>query len=396
LVCVTACMPDRFSTKLVHGHGYYDEDLGHFIPPIFMGIICEHPDRETGQPRKTERGTELKYAREENITVRALENAIASIEDAADALAYASGMGAISSLLFSLLSKDSKILIPMEEYATTIRLVEDLAKFGVRVVEVWPDTESIMEALSDDVDVVFLETMTNPTLKVFDVREIARAARDAGAKLIVDNTFVTPYLYKPLRDGAFAVVHSATKYIAGHNDVLAGVAAFSDGKTSISAWEWRRRLGSTLSAHSAYLVLRGLKTLEVRVERESRSATAIAEFLEDHPRVSRVYYPGLSSSPYKSLADKLFERRLYGAVVSFELRDGRDAVIRALKKVRIIKPSPSLGGTESLLTYPAMSSAASIPEETRVKLGITDGLLRLSVGLEDENDLIEDLSQALE
>ncbi len=388
-------MTDHFSTKLVHGHGYYDEELGHFIPPIFMGIICEHPDRETGQPRKTGRGTELKYAREENITVEALENAIAGIEEAADALAYASGMGAISSLLFSMLRSGSRIVIPMEGYATTVRLVEDLTKFGVDVSEVWPDTRDILEALSKPADIVFLETMTNPTLKMFDVREIAKASKESGAKLLVDNTFVTPYLYKPLRDGAFAVVHSATKYIAGHNDVLAGVTAFSDTKSIIKAWEWRRRLGSTLSAHSAYMVLRGLKTLEVRVERESRTALAIAEFLDDHPKISNVYYPGLNGNPYKVLADKILEKKLYGAVVSFEVKDGKEEAVDMLRRIKIIKPSPSLGGTESLLTYPAMSSAASISREIREKLGITDGLLRLSVGLEDEQDLIEDLDEAL-
>ncbi len=388
-------MGEGFHTKLIHGHGYYDEDQGYFIPPIYMGIICEHPDRETGQPRITERGTELKYAREENVTVEALENVISKIEDAADALAYSSGMGAISSLLLSVLRPGMRIVIPMEEYGTTIRLVEELSKFGVTVEQVWPDTSSVLEALSRPADIVFLETMTNPTLRVFDVREIARAAKDAGARLIVDNTFVTPYLYRPIRDGAFAVVHSATKYLAGHNDVLAGVAAFPDQKSALAAWEWRRMLGSTISAFNAYLVLRGLKSLGIRLERESESARAIAEFLHDHPAVKKVYYPGLSDSPYKGIADRLFERKLYGAVVSFELKGGRDAVLRALKRVRIIKPSPSLGGTESLLTYAAMSASGPIAPEVREKLGITEGLLRLSVGLEDVDDLMEDLSSAL-
>ncbi len=388
-------MEEGFETKLIHGHGYYDEARGYFIPPIYMGAICEHPDRETGQPRMTERGTELKYAREENVTVEALENVIAKIEDAADALAYSSGMGAISSLLISLLRPGMRVVVPMEEYGTTIRLMEELEKFGVVVDQVWPDTESILDALSKPADIVFLETMTNPTLRVFDVREIARAARDAGAKLVVDNTFVTPYIYRPLRDGAYAVVHSATKYLAGHNDVLAGVSAFPDQASARLAWEWRRMLGSTMSAFNAYLVLRGLKSLSIRVERESKSAAAIAEFLRDHPAVKKVYYPGLGDSPYKEVADRLFERKLYGAVVSFELKGGRDAVMRALKRVKIIKPSPSLGGTESLLTYAAMSASGPIAPEVREKLGITDGLLRLSVGLEDVEDLIEDLDSAL-
>ncbi|MGC8969889.1 MAG: cystathionine gamma-synthase family protein [Conexivisphaera sp.] len=388
-------MGEGFHTKLIHGHDYYDEDQGYFIPPIYMGTICEHPDRETGQPRVTERGTELKYAREENVTVEALEKVIAKIEDAADALAYSSGMGAISSLLVSMLRPGMRVVVPMEEYGTTIRLMEEMTKFGIRVDQVWPDTQSMLDALSRPADIVFLETMTNPTLKVLDVREISRAARDAGAKLIVDNTFVTPYLYRPLRDGAYAVVHSATKYLAGHNDVLAGVSAFPDQGTARAAWEWRRMLGSTMSAFNAYLVLRGLKSLGIRLERESASAMAVAEFLRDHPAVKKVYYPGLRDSPYREVADRLFERKLYGAVVSFELKGGKDAVLRALKRVRVIKPSPSLGGTESLLTYAAMSASGPIAPEIREKLGITEGLLRLSVGLEDVEDLLEDLDAAL-
>jgi cystathionine gamma-synthase len=386
---------EGFHTKLVHGHEYYDEERGYFIPPIYMGVICEHPDRETGQPRMTDRGTELKYAREENVTVESLENVMAKIEDAADALAYASGMGAIGSLLLSMIKPGMRIVVPMEEYGTTIRLMEDLRKFGVVVDEVWPDTKSLVDALSRPADIVFLETMTNPTLKVLDVREISKASRDAGAKLIVDNTFVTPYLYRPLKDGAYAVLHSATKYLAGHNDVLAGVSAFPEQGTARAAWEWRRMLGSTLSAFNAYLVLRGLKSLGIRLERESESAMAVAEFLRDHPAVKNIYYPGLPDSPYKGIADRIFERRLYGAVVSFELKGGRESVLRALRAVRVIKSSPSLGGTESLLTYAAMSASGPIAPDVREKLGITDGLLRLSVGLEDVDDLIEDLDLAL-
>lgn len=398
----------NFSTEAIHGHGYYDEETGSFIPPIYMGVICEHPDRGTGMPRRTGRGTDLKYAREENPTVMALEKVFSKLENAVDALAFSSGMGAVSSVLFSTLRGGLKLVVPYEVYGVTLKLARDLRLFGVDVREVWPDTDSVVNALLDGADVVFIETMTNPTLKLIDVREVARAARDSGARLIVDNTFATPYLYTPLDDGVYSVVHSATKYIAGHNDVLAGLAAFNSRDASMSAWEWRNRLGCSLSAHSAYLVLRGLKTLELRFRRSSESARAIAEFLEDHPAVSRVNYPGLESSPYKSVADKLFKRRLYGAVVSFEVRGGGEAAVgvlkrvklvqavsRVLKRVRVIKPSPSLGGVESLLTYPAMSSTTAIPEEAREKLGITDGLLRLSVGLEDVDDLIEDLSQAL-
>lgn len=189
-------------------------------------------------------------------------------------------------------------------------------------------------------------------------------------------------------------VESLTKYIAGHNDVIGGCVAGSRG-TIGDLWEWRRKLGTIMSPFEAFLVLRGLKTLEVRFERLSRTALELAEFLEDHPAVEEVLYPGLSSSPYKSIADRIFERRLYGGVLSFKVKGGRSKALEVLRRVRIIKPAPSLGGTESLLTYPVISAAKTMPEEDRLKLGITDNLLRLSVGLEDPEDLKEDLSAAL-
>jgi len=384
----------RFSTKLVHGHGYYDERLGVFIPPIYQTAIFEQPDRATGETRLTDRGTDLKYSREENPTVRALERALAAIEGADDALAFSSGMGAISTAYLALLKQGSRLLVTMEGYGTTIQLAGDLAKFGVTVVKVWPSAEAFVEEVREG-DVVLVETVTNPTLRVVDVREVAKRCREVGATLIVDNTFASPVVFKPARLGVPVVVESLTKYIAGHNDVVGGCVA---GPAAVvrELWEWRRKLGTIMAPLEAFLVLRGMKTLELRFERVSRTALELAEFLEDHPKVEEVLYPGLASSPYKSVADSMFERRLYGGVVSFKVRGGRSEVLSVLRRVRVIRPSPSLGGTESLLTYPVISAAKTMPEEDRLKLGITDNLLRLSVGLEDPEDLKEDLSQALQ
>ncbi len=385
--------PVRLATKLVHGHGYFDEGTGAFIPPIYQSAMFEQPERSTGQTRLSDRGTELKYSREENPTVRALERALAAVEGAEDALAFSSGMGAISTTYLALLKQGSRILVTMEGYGTTIQLATDLEKFGVRAAKVWPSAEAFVEEVKEG-DLVLVETVTNPTLRVVDVPEVAKHCREVGATLIVDNTFATPVIFKPVRAGAAMAVESLTKYIAGHNDVIGGCVAGSRG-TIGDLWEWRRKLGTIMSPFEAFLVLRGLKTLEVRFERLSRTALELAEFLEDHPAVEEVLYPGLSSSPYKSIADRIFERRLYGGVLSFKVKGGRSKALEVLRRVRIIKPAPSLGGTESLLTYPVISAAKTMPEEDRLKLGITDNLLRLSVGLEDPEDLKEDLSAAL-
>ena len=341
----------------------------------------------------TDRGTELKYSREENPTVRALERALAAVEEAEDALAFSSGMGAISTLYVALLKQGSRLLVTAEGYGTTIQLAGDLAKFGVKAEKVWPTAEAFVEAVREG-DVVLLETITNPTLKVVDVPEVAKRCREVGATLIVDNTFASPVLYKPTADNATLCVESLTKYIAGHNDVVGGCVAGLRGPI-MELWEWRRKLGTIMHPFEAYLTLRGLKTLEIRFERQSRTAQEVAEFLSEHPKVEEVLYPGLSSSPYKHVADRIFRKRLYGGVVSFKVKGGRTEALKVLSKVHIVKAAPSLGGTESLLTYPVISAARMIPQEERLKLGITDNLLRLSIGLEDPEDLKEDLDQAL-
>ena len=385
----------NISTDLIHGHEYYDERLGLFKVPIYLSAVYEQFDRESGEPRLSSRGVELKYSREENPTTLALERALARLEGGIDAIAFSSGMAAISALYLSKLERGSRIVVPKEAYGTTIQLARDLEKFGVEVSSAWPSAESIVEALDGGADIVLVEVVTNPTLKVVDVCEVAKACAECGATLVVDNTLASPVLFKPLLRGAPLVVESATKYIAGHNDVVAGVVASRSLELAREMWEWRRRLGSILPPFEAYLVLRGLATLEVRFERYSKSALEIAEFLEDHPRVSEVLYPGLESSPYRQLADRLFERKLYGGVLSFRVRGGRSRALRVLRRARLVRSSPSFGGPESLLSYPVASASKFVPEEDRERLGITEDLLRLSVGLEDPADIMEDLDRAL-
>jgi cystathionine gamma-synthase len=381
------------ATDSIHGHMFEDEATGAFIPPIFLSAMFE----QRGETRLTDRGTELKYSREENPTTRALERILAKLEGGGDALAFNSGMAAVSATILALAKHDITLLIPMEVYGTTMELAMTLSdKIGYKLELAWPDTESLIESIeSRKPDVVFVESMTNPMLRVIDVEEISKTCFDIGCWVVVDNTFATPILLNPLKKGALIVLHSLTKYIAGHNDVVGGAIVSISPMVKL-LWDWRRMLGSIMQPFEAYLTLRGVKTLNVRVERASTTAKTIAEFLEDHPRVEEVYYPGLNSNPYKRVADKVFERKLYGSMISFKVKGGRDEAVKVLKTVKLIKPSPSLGGPESLITYPIISASRALPEEVRRKLGITENLLRLSVGLEDPEDLINDLSQALQ
>ncbi|ASJ17193.1 cystathionine gamma-synthase [Thermococcus chitonophagus] len=364
------------------------------MEPLHAPLYITAVFRQIGDAYLTERGTELKYSREENPTVRHLEDKLAELEGSDNALAFNSGMGAIATLYLSLLRAGDEVVLSMEGYGSTIELAKLLEKFGIKVRLAYPNAEKLCEAVSDGTKLVLVETMTNPTLKVIDVPEVAKRCREVGATLIVDNTFVTPLLYKPLKDGANFVVHSLTKYIAGHNDVVGG-AILWNGPFIQDLWDWRRRLGTIIQPFDAWLIERGMRTLEVRFEKQSRSAEAIAEFLADHPKVKEVHYPGLKDDPYHEIARRLFKKGLYGGVVSFDLGSEENALafLRSLKK---IFPSPSLGGVESIATYPVKSAVKNMEEEQRKVLGITEGLIRLSVGLEPLDDLIEDLDRALE
>lgn len=379
------------STDCIHGHKFFDPKYGAFKVPIYQTAIFE----QRAQTLKSDRGVDLKYSREENPTTRCLENVLSKLEESEDSLAFNSGMAAISAVYMELLEKDASVVVPMEAYSTTIQLAEMFSRFGVKVVKPWPSTDKIIESIRRDTRLVLVETISNPMLRIVDVAEIAKCCSENGSVLVVDNTFATPLLFKPLRAGAAVSLHSATKYLAGHNDVLAGAICGDREIIAERLWDWRRMLGGILQPFEAFLVLRGLKTFTIRFERQCRSAMELAEFLSDHPKIKEVRYPGLKSDEYHGLANKLFRARLYGSVITFKVRRGRGGAEEVLRKVRLIKPSPSLGGAESLLTYPIISAASRIPPEKRKILGITEDTLRLSVGLEDVEDLMEDIDRAL-
>jgi cystathionine gamma-synthase len=384
------------STDSIHGHDYYDVETGAFRVPLYLSTVFEHPDRRTGESRKSDRGFEQKYSREENPTVRGFEKVIAKLERAQEALAFSSGMGGIAAVYLSALSNGDTVVITKESYGTTQDLALNLAKFGVKTVLAGPDTEDFLQKIKPGVSLVLIETITNPLVRVVDIPAITKRCKEVGARLVVDNTFATPLLYRPLDHGAWLSVHSVTKYIGGHNDIVGGAIALNDPLDLVELWEFRRRLGSIMGPFEAFLALRGVATLKVRFDLQCRNALALAKFLEDHPKVESVYYPGLKDSPYRKTADKLFlEKGLYGGVLGFKVKGGKQKALEVLKKIKIIKPSPSLGGTESLLNYPITSASKTISPAVRRELGITENLLRMALGLEDIEDLQADLEQAL-
>ena len=378
----------------IHGHCHLDE-YGAIIPPIYLSVVYEYIDYEKKLAVFNDRGYYVRYSREENPTVRALERILAKLEEGFDALSFNTGMSAIMTLLLRVIKPGSKVIVPYEVYGGTLALLENLAgRIGFKLVKVWPSAESILEAVNNENEpvIVFTEVLTNPMLRVIDLEVLFKELGE-NTILIVDNTFTTPLLVKPLKYGARYVVHSLTKYIAGHNDVLGGIVV-SKGKDE-ELWNWRSLAGTILQPFEAYMTMRGLKTLGLRFEKQSRTALEIAEYLSGHSRVEEVYYPGLKTSPYYSVANKLFERKLYGGVLSFRIKGGYEEAVEFMKKLRVIKRAPSLGGTESMAMLPSKAASMHIPVDIRAKLGIVDNLVRLSIGLEDKEVLIEDIDKAL-
>jgi len=372
----------------VHGEEFCDETTGSFIVPIYQTAVFTHP--EGGRIRA--RGREIKYSREDNPTVYAVERKIASLEEGEDCVALSSGMAACASILIGSLQAGDEVVIPKDMYGLTSALVQDLTKFGVKPIFTNPGTKNVVDHIHERTELVYVEAMSNPLLIVYDVGRLAEVAGKYHASLVVDNTFTTPVNLRPLSLGADLVVHSATKYLGGHNDITAG-AVVGSAKTMEILWEWRRRLGCSLDPNTAFLLDRGLKTLNLRVARHNESALEIARFLAQHKAVNKVHYPGLESHPSHDLAKRLLKG--FGGVISFELKGTPDSAIRFMRKLSVVKRAPSLGGTESLITHPASTSHKDIPSGERLRLGISDALLRMSVGLEDAEDLVEDLDDAL-
>lgn len=300
----------RISTKSIHGNEYFDPLTGAFIIPIFQSNIFTFP--EGGSIKVREKP--FKYSREDNPTIHFVEKKISLLEGGEDCLLFSSGMAAISTILIGLLKNKDEILIPMDLYGLTYILIKKLSKFGIKVKISKPGTENILKSLSSKTKVVILETMSNPLLYVYDIESISKRTKENSTFLIVDNTFLTPVNFQPLKFGADIVLYSATKYLNGHNDVTAG-AIIGKSSNIKEIWEWRRMIGGVLDPHSAYLLDRRLKTLEIRMKKHEENAKGIAEYLQSNKKINKVYYPGLPTHPTYSIAKKKFLKDLEGLLV---------------------------------------------------------------------------------
>jgi len=334
------------------------------------------------------------YTRYANPTIAAVEHKLANLEGAEAALAFASGMAAITSTFFSLCGPGDRILCQREIYGGTFEFLSHWAeRVGWKV-----DWFSIREQDSLDVmlekrpRVVYAETPTNPTLRLIDLQRLAERAHDAGSVVVVDNTFATGYLQQPLALGVDVVVHSATKYLAGHSDLIAGCAMGSRDRM-VDLWKARKILGGSIDPHAAWLLERSIKTLTLRVDRAQENAAKVAEFLSKHPYIERVHYPGLPSHPDHALAKS--QMKGFGAMVTVELAGDMSAAARFCDSLTVFQLAASLGGVDSLVSVPAASSHFALTPEERAEAGVTEGMVRLSVGIEDARDLIDDLAQAL-
>ncbi|HEV8322191.1 MAG TPA: aminotransferase class I/II-fold pyridoxal phosphate-dependent enzyme [Myxococcota bacterium] len=382
------------STTAVHGGESRPRDADAVTTPIYPSATFTFRDTAELRDHMEGRIERLEYGRYGNPTVRAAERKLAAIEGAADALLCASGMAAVATAAFAVLGQGAHVVLTGDCYRRSRQLVVQLlARFGVtHTIVPAADVAAVEAALRPETKLVLAEAPSNPYLRVIDVRALAAVARARRVKTLVDATFATPVNLCPLALGADLVVHSATKYLGGHNDLLAGVLAGAAPLVSLLR-EKQGVLGAVADPHAAYLLLRGLKTLPLRVARQNETALSLARALEAHARVRRVHYPGLASHPDHATAAALM--RGFGGVVSFELDADLDGTSRFVDALRIPQIAPSLGGVESLVEQPALMSYYELSPEEREAVGIRPSLVRLSVGLEDEADLRADLMQAL-
>ncbi|MEM9495299.1 MAG: cystathionine gamma-synthase [Pseudomonadota bacterium] len=376
-----------FATRVIHAGQEHDPTTGAVMQPIYQTSTYaqESPGVHKG----------FVYARGANPTRFAYERCIADLENGARGFAFSSGMGAISTML-ELLPAGSNIIAMDDVYGGTFRLFERVRKASANLSFTYVDLtkpENLRDALTSETKLVWLETPTNPLLKIVDIEAIAKIAHDAGVLVGCDNTFASPYCQRPLDHGADIVMHSATKYLGGHSDVIGGVLVVNDQELGEKIAFLQNSVGAIQGPFDSFLALRGLKTLALRLERSSQNAAALADWLATHPAVDHVSYPGLASHPGHGIAKR--QMSAFGGMVTIFLKGGLPAAKTMLERVSLFTLAESLGGVESLIEHPGIMTHASIPPERRAELGVDDALVRLSVGVEDVNDLRHDLEQAL-
>ncbi len=381
----TKDMSLKINSLLIHGGTDGDETTGAVNVPVYQTTTYKQDG--LGETRGWE------YSRTGNPTRDALEKLIADLEQGKYGLAFATGLAAINTVL-SLFKSGDKLVVSDNIYGGTFRILDNVFKnFGItyKIVDT-SDLEAVEAAIDDDVKAVYVESPANPLLKVTDIEEVAKTAHKHGKLLIVDNTFLTPYLQRPLTLGADIVIHSGTKYLGGHSDVLSGLVVVNDKELADRLYYLQNAIGGVLAPWDSFLVIRGIKTLGVRMDRHVKNAERIAQWLSGSGYVSKVYYPGLESDPGFEVQKKQADGA--GAMISFVLDEKYD-YRKFFRSLKLITLAESLGGVESLVCHPASMTHAAIPADIRKEVGIVDELIRFSVGIEDVEDLIEDLEQAI-
>jgi methionine-gamma-lyase len=385
----------KSATQAIHA-GHEKEAFGALVTPLYQSATFVFDSAQQGGARFSGDEAGYIYTRLGNPTTAELERKMAVLEGADAAAATASGMGAVSAALLANLQMGDHLIAAKAVYGCTFALItHQFARFGIQVSLVdFSDLEAVRAAVKPNTKVLFCETPVNPHLQVFDIEALAAIAKQHNLVSIVDNTFMTPLLQRPLDMGIDVVIHSATKYLNGHGDVIAGIVCGSHAQIEKVKFEILKDIGAVMSPHDAWLILRGLKTLDVRVQRHCDNAQVVAEFLQQHPKVAQVYYPGLKSHQGYAYLGKQMKRA--GGVIAFELNAGFDEAIAFVNRLRLFSIAVSLGDAESLIQHPASMTHSPYTPEARLDAGITDSLLRISVGLEDVEDLLMDLTQALD
>ncbi len=378
----------KFNTKTIHGGQHnIDPAYGSVMPPIY----------QTSTYSQTTPGAHkgFEYSRSGNPTRTALENALASIENGKFGLAFGSGLAAIDAVI-KLLKAGDEVISTNDLYGDSYRLFTKIfEKFGIKFHFIgMQDASKIEEHINENTKLLWIETPTNPMMNIIDIEACSKIAKKHKILLAVDNTFATPYLQQPLDMGADIVMHSATKYLGGHSDVVMGALVVKDEKLAEQLYFIQKASGAICGPQDSFLVLRGIKTLHLRIQRHCENGKAVAEYLEAHPKVDKVYWPGFTSHPNHDIAKK--QMKDFGGMISFTTKGNKlEDAVKIVEKLKVFTLAESLGGVESLAGHPASMTHASIPKEEREKTGIVDSLIRLSVGIEDIDDLIADLKQAI-
>ncbi len=388
--------PLHRSTKAIHGGKLKNPMFGEISVPIFQNSTFSFPSAEEGAARFSGEKEGYIYTRMANPTINALEENIAELENGYRGMATATGMAAINTVYLAKLEKGSHIVSTDSVYGPTRVVLETIYKrLGVESSFVdSSNLEEIRKAIRSNTRVVYIETPANPTMKITDISGAADIAHDHGAVLVVDSTFASPHLQRPIDFGADVVVHSLTKFINGHTDVVGGMIVVKDKELYSSIKSVLNLMGGTMDPHQAWLVLRGVQTLPLRIEKGQESAMKLAEFLENHPNVTWVKYPGLENHPQHDIARKQMDG--FGAMLSFGVKGGIKGGVTVMNNVKLFTLAVSLGGLDSLIEHPASMTHASVPKKEREESGILDELIRVSTGCEDFEDLRADLKQALE